>query len=188
ITVVDITAPMITTCATNRSATADTNSQAAVPDFTASVTAADDCSVSVTLTQSPAIGTLLGVGAHEITITARDAASNGVTCTATFTVDPHPVPPSIVTQPQDQTNQLGSNATVSVSATSSLPIQYQWYFNGTNALELATNATLVLTNLQLTNAGSYLVILSGDGGSVTSAPAILTVNQSPVAANHLAAT
>jgi hypothetical protein len=39
-----------------------------------------------------------------------------------------------------------------------------------------TNKTLVLTDLQLTNAGSYWVVVSNNSGSVTSAPpAQLTV-------------
>src|SRR5437763_16984130 len=40
----------------------------------------------ITLSQSPAAGTLVGLGAHTITVTATDAAGNSATCTTTFTV------------------------------------------------------------------------------------------------------
>src|ERR1017187_1235863 len=48
-------------------------------------------------------------------------------------------PPVITQQPQSQTNVIGSNATFSVAATSTLPLTYQWYFNITNILSGAAN-------------------------------------------------
>src|SRR5947207_7191048 len=52
------------------------------------VTASDSCSATnaITLIQYPAAGTLVGLGAHNITVTATDAAGNSATCTTTFTV------------------------------------------------------------------------------------------------------
>src|SRR5439155_16954413 len=51
----------------------------------------------------------------------------------------------------------------------------QWLFNG-NPIDGATNSTLVITNLQSRDAGTYSVII--DNGSLsTSAPAVLTLNQ-----------
>src|SRR5205814_8927081 len=87
-TVNDVTPPTITTCAPDQSANAanGTSCSAAVPDFTATTVASDTCS-SVTNTQSPVAGTLVGVGPHPITITATDASSNSSTCNATFTVN-----------------------------------------------------------------------------------------------------
>src|SRR5947207_8348635 len=52
------------------------------------VTASDSCSATnaITLIQYPAAGTLVGLGAHTITVTATDEAGNSATCTTTFTV------------------------------------------------------------------------------------------------------
>jgi hypothetical protein len=87
-TVVDATAPTIITCAENQSASADANCQAAVPDFTPGVDATDNCSGSgsLTITQSPTAGTLVGPGVTPVTITVTDEANNSTLCQANFTV------------------------------------------------------------------------------------------------------
>jgi hypothetical protein len=89
-------------------------------------------------------------------------------------------PPGLVSQPQSQTEPLGSNITFSVAAAGQAPFQYQWYFNGTNMLSsasnpTATNATLVLTNLQFSQSGAYSVVVSNTLGGITSPPATLIV-------------
>src|SRR5213079_2822807 len=59
-----------------------------VPSVLSGVTVNDGCSAAgeITVTQSPAAGTLVGLGAHTITVTATDAAGNSATCTTIFTV------------------------------------------------------------------------------------------------------
>ncbi|MGP8218816.1 MAG: immunoglobulin domain-containing protein [Limisphaerales bacterium] len=87
------------------------------------------------------------------------------------------VPPLIAQQPTNQTVLQGSNAifSVNVSSGSTTPLSYLWYFNGTNLLVGATNASLILTNVQTTNAGTYYVIVTNVAGSLTSSNATLTV-------------
>jgi len=83
-------------------------------------------------------------------------------------------PPIIITQPQGPT--LSNNTTFTVIATGTPPLSYQWYeyeWGGNNLLAGATNTSLILTNVQMTNAGYYLVIVSNMAGSVTSSNAIL---------------
>ena len=58
---------------------------------------------------------------------------------------------------------------------------YQWLFDGSNAIAGATNASLTLTNIQTIAAGVYSVTVSNIAGSVTSAGAVLKVNQAPTA-------
>jgi pectate lyase len=96
-----------------------------------------------------------------------------------------PTAPSIVTPPQDQTVLPGASVQFTVIAGGSAPLSYQWYFNTNTPLANANDAILTLTNVQVVNAGSYLVIVSNLAGSVTSAPAILTLNTNPVAPSFI---
>ncbi len=83
---------------------------------------------------------------------------------------------SIATEPQSQTNSLGNNAVFSVTAAGAPPYFYQWQLNGAN-IPGATSPTLILTNIQLTDAGTYSVIVSNPAASATSDAAVLTVVQ-----------
>lgn len=86
--------------------------------------------------------------------------------------------PVILTEPQSRTNVVGTEATFSVEATNSAPLACQWQkFVSPNWPDLAdrTNATLVLTNVQTSDAGDYCVVVTNLGGAVTSAVATLTV-------------
>jgi hypothetical protein len=56
------------------------------------------------------------------------------------------------------------------------PLVYQWYFNGTNRLVGATNATLVLSNVQPAQSGIYSVNVTNSLGFQVSQPAALVVN------------
>ena len=60
-------------------------------------------------------------------------------------------------------------------------LSYQWQFDGTN-IAGATNASLTLTNVQITNDGVYTVVVSDGDASVTSSNAVLTVGGLPVIA------
>ncbi len=86
-----------------------------------------------------------------------------------------PVNPSITQQPQDQTVTAGTAATLSVTASGTQPLSYQWMFNGSN-IPGATNASLTFSAAQIANAGTYAVAVSDPYGSVTSSNAVLTVN------------
>jgi hypothetical protein len=84
------------------------------------------------------------------------------------------VPPSLSTGPRGATLATGNNGTLTVTASGSGPLSYQWLVNGTN-LAGATNSALNLGALQLSNAGLYSVIVSNAAGSVTSGVAVLNV-------------
>ena len=83
-------------------------------------------------------------------------------------------PPAITTQPQSQSVLAGQTATFSVAATGTPPLNYQWFFSGTNIAGATTNP-FTLANVQLTNAGNYSVVITNIAGSVTSSAASLTV-------------
>ncbi|HWN94088.1 MAG TPA: lamin tail domain-containing protein [Methylomirabilota bacterium] len=82
--------------------------------------------------------------------------------------------PSITAQPQSQSTIVGSNVTLSVSVSGSAPFSYVWRLNGTN-LPGATSASLGLTNVQASQAGSYSVFVFNGAGSVVSTEATLIV-------------
>jgi len=81
----DVEAPVIG--ASNQTVSADANCEAVVPDYTSTVT--DNCACDssdsteacaghsqIVVTQSPAAGTVVGLGPHAVHITANDGSSN----------------------------------------------------------------------------------------------------------------
>ncbi|RJQ14557.1 hypothetical protein C4553_00585 [Candidatus Parcubacteria bacterium] len=94
-------------------------------------------------------------------------------------VDPPPAqPPSISTQPQSQTANVGSMVSLSVVATGTPPLSFQWRKDGSN-IQGATSSTFTIASVATSDAGSYTVVVSNSAGSVTSSAATLTVNQPP---------
>ena len=75
--------------------------------------------------------------------------------------------------PADQYAVQDQSVSFSVASAGPSP-QYQWLFGG-SAIPAATNATLTVLGLSLTNAGVYQVIVSNSFNSVTSRMASLTV-------------
>jgi uncharacterized repeat protein (TIGR03803 family) len=85
-----------------------------------------------------------------------------------------PSPPTILSEPTNQIVMAGSNETLVATAIGTLPLVYQWLFDGTN-LPGEANSVLVITNAQPAEAGSYSFIALNSYGSVTSAVTTLTV-------------
>jgi hypothetical protein len=86
--------------------------------------------------------------------------------------------PVITKQPSPLTNSvsLGAFLTNSITAmTTNPPLSYQWQLNNI-PLPSATNASLVLTNIQTTNAGSYVVTVTDGDGSISSGPWVVDVD------------
>jgi pectate lyase len=88
---------------------------------------------------------------------------------------PAPIGPSIVNPPTSLIVTQGQPAAFSVQAAGTAPLGYQWYFNTNTLLGGQTSSNLNIGSAQATNAGMYSVRVSNVGGSVTSAPAALTV-------------
>jgi hypothetical protein len=74
---------------------------------------------------------------------------------------------------------VGQSWTYTVGTCSPSALSYQWRFNGTN-IAGATSASLTLNNLQTNDSGNYTVVLSNSAGSITSAPAVLTIIGEPI--------
>lgn len=124
VTVVDAQPPTITTCAADRILSTNGGSQVALPDLTGGVVASDNCTPagSLVITQSPAAGTMLGLGATAVTLTVKDAANNQATCTVTVTVYRYLVKDFVAFS--SESTKLATNVSVNtgnVGANQSLP-------------------------------------------------------------------
>lgn len=91
---------------------------------------------------------------------------------ATLTVQSSPF---LTSQPVSAIVLVGGTVTFTATASGSPPLAYLWTFNGTN-LSGATNTTLLLTNVQLSQAGDYVLTVSNAYGGTFSSNAVLTVN------------
>ncbi len=83
--------------------------------------------------------------------------------------------PVITLQPTNQTVLAGSTTSLVGAASGTQPLIYQWSCNGTNVIG-ATNSSLTLANIQVSQAGNYVLLVTNNYGSATSSNAVLTVN------------
>jgi pectate lyase len=88
---------------------------------------------------------------------------------------PQPTAPVITMQPASQAVEVGQSVSFSVLVDGTYPFAYQWYKDGT-PIGGATDTSLTLESVQVTDAGSYTVEIINVAGSVTSVPAVLTVS------------
>ncbi len=87
--------------------------------------------------------------------------------------------PTILSQPLSLTNVSGTIATFNVTATGA-DLHYQWTRDGTNLFDGgnisgAATDTLTLNNVTSADAAVYRVVITNPAGSVTSAPATLSL-------------
>jgi hypothetical protein len=87
-TVVDTTAPVISSVPGPLTAPADSNCSAVVPNVLPNVVVSDNCTPlkQLIVTQNPAPGAVVGTGPHTIVVTAQDASGNTSTANVSFTV------------------------------------------------------------------------------------------------------
>lgn len=142
-----------------RATVSDGVDEAAGFDTNGGVTSATQQTVAVT-------GTASGYRAHSIELR--------------FT----PNPPSITSQPNNQTVSFGSTATFSITATN--VVSYQWqYFNGSTWVNVTEgtggNSSSYTTpaTTEVYDGRQFRCILTNSGGSTTSNTATLTLNNLP---------
>lgn len=90
------------------------------------------------------------------------------------------VPPlNVSVQPTSYTTNQGASVTfTSTSEGGSPPLSYQWYDEYNNPIIGQTNTSLVLSNLESTQSGTYTLDVTNDYGS-TNLPVNLTVTMGP---------
>jgi uncharacterized repeat protein (TIGR03806 family) len=115
-------------------------------------------------------------GNYSVIIT--NAAGSTTSSVAGLTIN---IPPSITTQPENISVAAGTSVLLTVNATGTEPLSYQWLLNGTN-IPGANSGEYSLIAAQPGDAGSYTVIITNIAGSVSSAAATLTVNTTPLLA------
>lgn len=150
--VVDTAAPVIHYVTAPPATLANANCQAVIPNVLAGVIYSD-CS-TVTFTQSPAPGTLVGPGATTITVTARDASNNSSTATTTFTV--HSVPTYAISA-SPLTVRLGAQVTITTTSSNC----------GAAAVQLTLQASLVDPRGRTQIATVPVTLAAGSHGSST---------------------
>jgi hypothetical protein len=117
------------------------------------------------------VGTIYNVGNMDI-----DAS----TTISPDTVDNNPgaFAPFLALEPQSQTVIAGTTVTLVAVAVGSPDPTYQWSWDGTNIASAAAQ-TLVLTNIQLSQSGTYKIEATNAVGSDISAPIVLTIVNPP---------
>jgi hypothetical protein len=82
--------------------------------------------------------------------------------------------PVITAQPQSVGVNAHDAASFSVTASGTIPLSYQWAFNGTN-IPGATLSSLTIPNVVQTHLGTYLVVVTNGVGTVASSNAVLSM-------------
>ncbi len=111
----------------------------------------------------------------QFTVVVSNSAGTATSNSATLSVNPAPVPPSITTQPASQTVTAGQTATFTVAATGTAPLSYQWQKNGSPVGGNSASYTIPATTAG-DNGAQFTVVVSNSAGSVISNAATLTVN------------
>jgi len=123
-----------------------------------------------------ALANVRPINAGNYAVTVANAYGLATSSNALLTVLTYP--PTIVVQPASQTVTADGNATLSVLAAGTAPLNYQWSFNGTN-LTGAGGSSLTIADVQSFNAGAFQVTVSSIYGSAVSSNAVLTVLPAP---------
>src|SRR5450756_1851932 len=139
---------------------------------------------------APAAGVLASnVAAVKFDFTSP-ASENGYCGYAQISLFGVPVSPVVAvnTLPVTAADVVGSQVTFVAAITSAGSLAYQWQMISggiTNIVANATNTTLTLTNLQLTDTASYQLRATNAFGSAVSSLGSLTVSSVPAAVNGI---
>jgi Immunoglobulin domain len=87
------------------------------------------------------------------------------------------IPPSITTQPINETVTARQTATFSGTATGTAPLSYQWTKNSANIAGATSKAYTTPATTPSDSGALFAVVVSNSAGSVTSNNATLTVNR-----------
>ncbi|MCX6884019.1 MAG: immunoglobulin domain-containing protein, partial [Verrucomicrobia bacterium] len=112
---------------------------------------------------------LLAVEVHQV-----NANSSDISFAAELNLGTTLHGPAVTAHPQSLTNTAGSPVTLTATAAGENPLAYQWWFNG-SPLAGKTTPSLAFAGVQVTNGGTYFVVVTNLYGTAQSLPAKLTV-------------
>jgi hypothetical protein len=118
-----------------------------------------------------ALNAVVAADAGDYDVVVSNDGGGVLSTVARLTVNTAPV---ILTSPGSISITQGTAFTLTVAATGSPAPAYQWRKDGI-AIAGATNSSYTVAAAQLSDAGSYTVVVSNVVGSVTSAPAVVAV-------------
>lgn len=118
------------------------------------------------------------VGSYDVVVTNEAGTATSVAALLTVEEAPPILPPTITGQPRNIATPANTTVNFDVAVTGTAPLRFQWRKDGTT-IGGATDATLVLTNVQPAHGGRYDVVVTNDAGTITSAAATLTVDPAP---------
>jgi outer membrane protein assembly factor BamB len=112
-------------------------------------------------------------GQYSVRVT--DPSGSATSNMTALTVTTPLIAPSIFTAPVAQTVLAGEDVKLSVAATGTTPMTYQWFRDGT-AIAGATASTYSLNQARPADSGSYTVALTNFAGTLTSSAVAVTIN------------
>jgi hypothetical protein len=151
--------------------------------FSVSATGTSPLTYQWTRNQAPlpgATAAILRIGAATLAdagnyaVTVNNAAGSVSSAAVALTVTPRETAPMIVSQPGDLTVRAGDRVELSLVATGTAPLRYEWRQAGV-PIRGATAATLVIANAQLSDGGTYTATVTNALGTASSRPATLTI-------------
>lgn len=123
-------------------------------------------------------------GSYDVVVT--NSAGSVTSAAATLTVASGTSAPSIVAQPVAQSVASGTSVTLTVTATGSGTLAYQWRKGGV-AIIGAASSSYTIDNATAADAGAYDVVITNSNGSVTSTAIALDVTTTATSAQSTAA-
>ncbi len=139
--------------------------------------------VSAATSTTLSFTTALSQSGNQYRAVFTNSAGTATSTAATLTVN-SPTPPTITTQPANQTVSAGQTATFTAAATGSPTPTVQWQVStdggGTfSNVSGATSTTLSFTTALSQNGNQYRAVFTNSAGTATTTTATLTVNNSP---------
>ena len=127
-------------------------------------------------------GIPLAVGGSNFTVQVTDANSNKASQPLSIQIVSPVIPPTITTQPSSQMINRGQAATMTVGATGTAPLSYQWYqgVSPDTASPVSGATSASFTTPALTTSTSFWVRVSNTAGIANSNTATITVDLGPM--------
>lgn len=138
----------------------------------------DGVALTGVTTSALVLSSVTATSAGIYSVVVSNAVGSVASAGAALTVKAVVQPPQILVPPRSVASVVGTAVSLSVTATGTGPLTYQWRKEG-NAIPGATTATLNLAG-QLADAGSYTVVVGNSAGVITSSAATVTVSTTPL--------